>query len=163
MKFPTSIRWASLGLAPVKAIDGNESLLRSWRYGEVEIAHGQLVAIYPRWWPRFGSHWESVQDSYLRTLPDDCCRAYFAFPRSAPGFMSVLYAQSGPKTQYRTILKAAQVMDEIATLKNADAIVCQMVSDSGTERLMNRWGYVRHAFALGDNHYIKRLKRVGAK
>ena len=72
--------------------------------------------------------------------------------------MSVLYARSGPDTQYKTLLRAVSIMDEIATLSNSNAIVCQMISERGTERLMQRWGYVRHATSLGDNHYIKRRR-----
>ena len=71
--------------------------------------------------------------------------------------MSLLYARSGPNTQYKTILRAVEVVDEIAKLKNTKSIVCQAVGIRATERLMNRWGYVRHATVLGDNHYIKRL------
>lgn len=154
----SNFRLASLCLSHVDSTQGHQDRVRSWRYGEVELSDGEIVAIYPRWWPRVGSQWESWQDSYLRTLPPDSCRAYYAFPRRAPGFMSVLYARSGPRTQYKTISRAARAMDEIAGIRDAQAIVCQMVSERGTERLMKRWGYVRHAFALGDNHYIKRLR-----
>ncbi len=72
--------------------------------------------------------------------------------------MSVLYALSGPKTQYTTFYRAVVVLDEIARLRDSDAIVCQVINLQASERLMNRWGYVRHALARGDNHYIKRLK-----
>jgi hypothetical protein len=154
----SNARLASFGLSSVASIHGNQDRIRSWRYGEVELSNGEIVAIYSRWWPRFGSQWEAWQDSYHRTLPANSCRAYYAFPHSAPGFMSVLYARSGPGTQYRTISRAASAMDEIARIRGAQAIVCQVVSERGTERLMKRWGYVRHAFSLGDNHYIKRLR-----
>ncbi|MCY2986239.1 MAG: hypothetical protein NTY15_21640 [Planctomycetota bacterium] len=154
----SNFRLASFGLPSVDSIDGHRDRIQSWRYGEVELSNGELVALYPRWWPRVGSQWESWQDSYHRTLPTDWCRAYYAFPRRAPGFMSVLYARSGPGTQYKTISRAVSAMDEIARIRDSQAIVCQMVSERGTERLMKRWGYVRHAFSLGDNHYIKRLR-----
>ena len=154
----SSVRLASFALRPVHAIEENPDKLRSWRYGEIELADGKLVAIYPRWWPRVGSQWESYRESYNRTLQADFCRAYYAFPRRAPGYMSVLYARSGPNTRYKTILSAVSIMDEIAILNNSNAIVCQIISERGTERLMKRWGYVRHAASLGDNHYIKRLR-----
>lgn len=156
--FLPRIRLASLALSPLHSIEANAEKVSSWRYGEIELFNGSLAAIYPRWWPRWGSQWESYWDSYHRVLPADHCIAYFAFPRSAPGYMSVLYAHSGPNTQYKTIYRAVSTMDQIAKLRNSDAIVCQMVSERGTERLMNRWGYVRHALSLGDNHYIKRLR-----
>ncbi len=151
------VRIASLGLGFATTIDGNEKQIRAWSYGELEISDGKLIRIRPRWWPKVGSEWESIQDSYIRTLPDDLLRTYYAFPWRTPGFLSVLYACSGPNTQYKTLLRAVLVMDEIAHLRNAKAIVCQTVTARASERLMNRWGYVRHAASLGDNHYIKRL------
>ena len=154
----SQIRFASLGLGSVQSLQGNELRVRTWSFGEIELSHGQLVRIRPRWWPRFGSQWESFQDSYVRTLPEDFLRAYYAFPWRAPGYMTVLYAQSGPRTQYKTLHRAVEAMNEIASLRDTQAIVCQLVNQRGTERLMNRWGYVRHAASLGDNHFIKRFK-----
>lgn len=154
----SEFRVASLGLPTVTSVHGNEGAINSWSYGEIELSDGKLLRIRPRWWPRFGSHWESLQDSYVRALPEGLLRAYYAFPWRAPGFLSVLYAQGGPKTQYKTIARAVAVMDEIAGLRNSQAIVCQVVSNLASERLMLRWGYVPHASSLGDNHYIKRLK-----
>ena len=151
------IRIANVALGYATCIEGNIDRVRSWHYGELELSNGKLLGIYPRWWPRHGSWWEAFQDGYMRALESDRCRVYYAFPRSAPGFMSVLYARSGPGTQYKTLLRAVEVVDEIARLGNAKAIVCQVVSIRATERLMNRWGYVRHATILGDNHYIKRF------
>jgi len=153
----SNVRFASLALPSVDSIHEHRDQIRAWRYGEVEVSMGEVVSIYARWWPRFGSHWESWQDAYIRTLPMDSCRAYYAFPRKAPGFMSVLYAHSGRRTQYKTINRAVSAMDEIAKVHDAEAIVCQIVTERGSERLMNRWGYVRHALSQGDNHYIKRL------
>ena len=154
----SGIRIANFALGKAFSIDGNSDRVRSWNYGELELFNGKLLGIYARWWPRIGSQWEAFQDSYRRTLPEDHCRVYYAFPRSAPGFMSVLYARSGPNTQYKTLYRAVVVMDEIAMLRESNAIVCQAIGPRTTERLMNRWGYVSHAPALGDNHYIKRLK-----
>ena len=149
---------ANIALGSVTSIEGNADRIRSWNYGELELFDGKLLGIYPRWWPRIPSKWESFRDNAFRSLPTDVCRTYYAFPRRAPGFMSVLYALSGPKTQYTTFYRAVVVLDEIARLRDSDAIVCQVINLQASERLMNRWGYVRHALARGDNHYIKRLK-----
>ena len=153
-----TFRPASFGLPSVSCIAGNESTINAWTYGELEFCDGRLISIRPRWWPRIGSTWESMQDSYLRNVPNKVLIAYYAFPLRSPGFMSVLYAHSGPETQYKTILRAVLTVDEIARLRNAQAIVCQTVSARATERLMSRWGYVRHAITLGNNHFIKRLR-----
>lgn len=151
-----NIRWASLGLGFVESLSESHDLVRAWRYGEIELKNGALHRIYPRWWPRIGSEWESMLDSYMRRLPDDVCRVFYAFPRSSPGFMSVLYAYSGRNTQAKTLLLGVSTVDEIAEIHQAKAIVCQATNARLTERLMRRLGYVRHAHSLGPNHYIKR-------
>ena len=153
----TDFRLASFALRPVATIEEYANF-KTWRYGEIEVTSGSLVAIHRSWWPRIGSQYEAYRDSYNRTLPSDSCRAYFAFPFRAPGYMSILYALGGPNMQYKTIYQAVLVMDQIAQVRESKAIVCQVISERGTERLMNRWGYVRHASKLGDNHYIKRFQ-----
>jgi len=150
-------RLASIGLQEFSSIEGHEQAIRRYRYGEVASKSGALIRIAPRWWPRHGSEWEAYQESYLRHLPKDFCRTYYAFPRCSPGFMSVLYAHSGPATRYRTLYRAVKTIDSIARIKNAQAIVCQIMNERASERLLKRWGYVRHAIKLGGHHYIKRL------
>jgi hypothetical protein len=151
------MRWASLGLGFVTDVSESAYQIKSWHYGEIELREGKLHRIYPRWWPRIGSAWESMVDSYIRRLPEDHCRVYYAFPLRSPGFMSVLYAYSGPRTSYKTLLRGVTAVEEIARLRNVQAIVCQATNPRLNERLMSRLGYVRHAHSLGSNHYIKRL------
>ncbi len=96
-------------------------------------------------------------DRVARTLPEDECRFYFAFPRRAPGFMSLLYVHAGEKTYYQTFHRGIAAIESVARLHRSHAIVCQVTNDRLTERLMERWGYERHAPQLGENHFIRRL------
>ena len=72
--------------------------------------------------------------------------------------MSLLYVHAGEKTTYETFHQGILAIDAIATLRKAHGIVCQVTNDRLTDRMMQRWGYVKHASALGDNHYIRRLR-----
>jgi len=153
-----SFRPASFALGKLDCIEGHADELQACNYGEVLLSHGELVAIYPRWWPKIASRWEAIQHTLLRSLPEDVCRAYYAFPRRAPGYMTVIYAHSGPNTHYRTLYRGVKVMEDIARLRNTKAMVCESVNARVDERLLNRWGYVKHAVSLGGNHYIKRLR-----
>jgi hypothetical protein len=150
-----SIRWASLGLGHVETADAPE--ISSWRYGEIEIIDGRLSAVYGRWLPRITTQWHVWQDSYNKTLSPDTCRFYYALPIGSPGYLSILYTHSGPKTRYCTFRAGILAIDRIAIAWRCKAIVCQASNERLSERMMNRWGYVRHAFSLGNNHYIKRL------
>jgi hypothetical protein len=71
--------------------------------------------------------------------------------------MAINYVTCGEQTSYRTLLLAGQVLEEIARSRKSIAIVCQAVSVRLSERLMHRWGFVRHALTVGENHYIRRL------
>ena len=153
-----NIRWANLGLGHTTDATACAARIRSWHYGEIEVSKGELLAVYPRWWPKIASQWEAWQDSYLRRLPIDVCRIYYSFPMRTPGFMTVIYAHSGPKTQFKTLYRGVTVVDEIAAIWNAEAIVCQATNERLNERLLTRLGYVRHAFSLGNNHFIKRTR-----
>lgn len=150
-------RWANLGLGQATSVNGFADRIQTWHYGEIEVCRGELLAIYPRWWPKFASQWEAWRDSYLRRPPVDVCRIYYAFPRRTPDYLTVIYAHAGPKTQLKTLFRGVRLVDEIAAIWKVKAIVCQATNARLNERLMRRLGYVRHAFSLGENHYIKRM------
>ncbi len=150
-------RWANLGLGHAANINGFADRIRAWHYGEIEVCRGELHAIYPRWWPKFSSQWEAWWDSYLRKPPEDVCRFYYALPRRVPDYLIVVYVQAGPKTQFKTFFRGVKLVDEIAAIWRVKAIVCQATNPRLNERLLKRLGYVRHAFSLGENHYIRRL------
>ena len=82
----------------VPGIDGYEVIVASWRYGEIAIAGAQVRSIQARWWPRWGTVLGMWTDRISRSLPADECRFYYAFPRSSPRFMSLLYTHAGPQT-----------------------------------------------------------------
>jgi hypothetical protein len=153
------MRIANFRLGRILSLRDDADRVRSCRYGEVVLRDGEFVAIYPRWWPRVASQWDVMRDDYLRSLDRDECRFYYSFPIRTPGFMSLNYAHSGPKTQYKTLRRGVLIADEIAAIRQANAIVCQAFNQRVTEALMNRWGYVRHASRLGSNHYIKRFTK----
>lgn len=147
-------------LPSVASIDHHASEISRWRYGTVLLRNGKLIAIQARWWPRWGTVFGAMMDRVVRTLPEDECRFYFAFPRSAPGFMSLLYVHAGEKTTYQTFHQGIASIEAIARLRRSHAIVCQVTNDRLSERMMNRWGYVKHAPHLGPDHYICRLQSV---
>jgi len=149
---------ATWGMPAVTTLAGNEERVSKWRYGEVVLRNGRAVSIQARWWPRWGTVWGAMVDRVVRSLPEDECRFYYSFPRSAPGYMSLLYVHAGEKTYYRTFHQGIVAIDAIAGLHKARAIVCQVTNDRLNDRMMTRWGYVKHAENLGDNHYIRRLK-----
>lgn len=153
-----TVRIAQLGLPRVIAIEPNAAIIRSWRYGVIETTQSQLSYVGRRWWPYMASRFGAWWDGRYRALPYDVCRFYYAFPLRSPGYMSLLYVHSGPCTTYSTVYQGAICLEQVAHIRNARAILCQATNERLSEAIMKRRGYVRHAFSLGNNHYIKRLK-----
>lgn len=149
---------AQMGLLCIDRVEGNEQIVKRWRYGAIEIRDGELDHVAARWWPRLASEWESLREQLIKTLPVGVCRMYYSFPWRTPGFMVLAYAHSGPETTYQTIRCGLRTLEQIAGVWHAQAIVCQATNNRLSERTMNRWGYEKHALSLGDNHYIRRLR-----
>ncbi|MFN9419593.1 MAG: hypothetical protein ACK56W_00205 [Pirellula sp.] len=127
------------------------------RFAQLSIFSDRSISHQSRWFPRWASQWDIANDETKPSASNGECRFFYSFPWRTPGFMAVHYMTSGDQTSYRTLLLGVQVLEEIARSRKSIAIVCQAYSDRLSERLMHRWGYVRHALSLGDNHYIRRL------
>jgi hypothetical protein len=75
--------------------------------------------------------------------------------------MVLAYAQAGPRTNLATLRAGLQQLEEIAVVRQLQAIVCQATHRKLTDRVMQYFGYQRHAFSLPGRHYIKRLRPTG--
>lgn len=67
------------------------------------------------------------------------------------------YVRSGPGTQLATFRGACQVLDEVARLREAVAILAHVSTDAISDRLLLRWGWEPHASNLDGRHWIKRF------
>jgi hypothetical protein len=52
------------------------------------------------------------------------------------------------------------ILDEIARLKQSDALLCDAISERITTRLLSREGWEPHCPSLFHRHYIKRFYGV---
>lgn len=126
-------------------------------FAQLSIFSDGSISHQTRWFPRWASQWDIAKDETKRSALKGECRVFYSFPIRTPGFMAINYFTSGEQTSYRTLILGVQVLEEIARSRKSIAIVCQAVSVRLSERLMHRWGFVRHALTLGENHYIRRL------
>jgi hypothetical protein len=53
-----------------------------------------------------------------------------------------------------------EVLDEVARIKNCDAIVCDASYYRISDRLLARWGWQAHKPQRWHRNYIKRLRRL---
>lgn len=130
------------------------------RYGVIEARHGLMQAVHFRPFPKFASHAEAWLDRTTRNWrrAEDVCWLYFNEPRSCPGFLTLAYVFSSSKTSLATALAALAALDEIARIKRCDAIVCDASNLRLSERMMKRYGFVRHAQSLAGRNFIKRFE-----
>jgi hypothetical protein len=132
--------------------------LRRRRYGAIEMIDGRLKAIYLRPWPKLiscGEIW--FQQFLFLGGRSDRCLLYYDQPWRAPNFLALKYLVSSRGATYRTVHRAAMVLDEVARIKRIDAIVCEAWNLRLSDRLLKRCGWERHFHTSRRRHYIKRF------
>lgn len=132
----------------------------SRRYGVIEARCGSFGAVHFRPFPKFASQAEAWLDRVTRRWrqAEDICWLFYNEPRSCPGFLTLAYLVSSNKTSLASVQAALAALDEIARMKRSDAIVCDASNLRLSDRIMSRYGFVRHAPALAGRHFIKRFE-----
>jgi hypothetical protein len=143
----------------VSDLQQGAEVLRRRRYGVIEVADERLVRICLRPWPKRASWiearlWGRWQHHFC---PGNRCRLFYNEPRSAPGFLAVSYMVSTRATTWATCRGALCVLDEIARLKRADALVCDASNLRISDRLLKRWGWAPLGSGKLHRPFIKRF------
>lgn len=150
-------RIAELGLPVLTEPASQGDLLRARRCGRIVIHEGRLSAVHGRWWAHAGSLMEVYWQKWRRTLTSDRCELYYHVPWGSSRYLTLDFVRSGPKTSLSTFYAATLVLDEIARLKDSNAIVCNVTNTRISDRLMERWGWQAHCPNWKGRHFIKRL------
>ena len=148
---------AGIGLRSVKNIAADHELLRARRSGKIIVEYGGLRSVCGRWWPHCGNMMQVLWDMNFRPVCRDRCELYYHIPWGAPGFITLSYVHSGPATSMGTLYAGALVLDEIARLKQSQAIVCHVTNDRISDRILTRWGWQQHCLDWAGRHFIKRF------
>ena len=131
--------------------------IRRWRFGRILMRDGRLVEIQRRllcgsasvaqvWW----------QAKYGRADESICWLDYHQ-PLGMPGFLTLDYIRSGKKAGYKTFVGAGHVLDDIARLRGASAIVAHVTNGTISDRLLERLGWEQHLQQWSGRHWIKRF------
>jgi hypothetical protein len=143
----------------VTDLDEGAEVLRRRAYGVIEAVGGQFRRVVLRPWPKLVSlpeilllgRWRHRRRNSDRTL------LYYNQPRRLPNFLAVAYVVSSKGASYRTSRRALETLDEIARLKQTDAIVCDVSNWRISRRALARWGWEPHCPSRWHRHYIKRF------
>jgi len=131
--------------------------LRRWRCGRIVMRDGRLVEIQRRmtagntsvaqvWWhAKFGRRNDSL------------CWLDYHQPGGMPGFLTLDYIHSGRRAGYKSFVGAANVLDEIARLRGALAIVAHVTNGNISDKFLRRIGWEPHLEHWQGRHWIKRF------
>jgi len=139
--------------------------LRRRRFGVIEVAQGQFRRIVLRPVPKLISAPEILLFGgwhHARTAGDRI-RLYYNQPWRSPNFLVLAYALSSRHTTYRSLCRALAVLDEIARLKAADALLCDVGNWRVSTEILARWSWEPHCPSRWHRHYIKRLAPSAAE
>lgn len=147
----------------VSDLADSDGVLRRRRYGVIEMCEGRLQAVHLRPWPTLFT-WRQLffpGAAPHSTARGDRCWLYYNQPRCCPGYLALKYVVSTRRCTLATFRGSLTVLDRIAALKDAQAIVCHVANLRISDRLLARWGWERHLWDSPLRHYIKRFPAGG--
>jgi hypothetical protein len=148
--------------ATVTDWEADHEKLRRGRYGIIETAAGQLVAVHFRPLPKLLSWPEvwPVGDGYHAGGESDRCYLYFNQPWRFPNFIALKYIVSTHGAGYASFRAALAALDRLAELKAIDALLCDAANTRISDRLLERFGWAPHKPQHWRRNYIKRFYGV---
>jgi hypothetical protein len=146
-------------ISTVTEIFTQADLLRRRRYGVIETADGRFRRIRLRWFPKLISasdvwFWGHA---FHRRRAGDRLWLYYNQPRRHAKYLVLKYVVSTRGGSLASLVRALDVLDEIARLKGSDALLCDAANRRVSGRLMERWGWAPHCPARWHRHFIKRF------
>lgn len=134
-------------------------VVRRRRYGVIEMAEGRFRQLRLRPFAKFYTPFDFFLrgESYHRSRSGDRCLLYYNQPRQFSNFLALKYIVSTRDATLATVSGALDVLDQIAEIKRADALLCEVANFRISERILVRWGWVPHAPSRWRRNFIKRF------
>jgi hypothetical protein len=140
---------------------GADTLCRR-RYGVIELADGRFRRVLLRPVPKIASVPGIMLIGGWRHehCRGDRVRLFYNQPRRFSNFLVLKYVESTSGARLGTVVRGLAVLDEIARLKQSDALLCDVANGRITTKLLGRWGWEPHCPTRFHRHYIKRFYGV---
>jgi hypothetical protein len=143
----------------VTDLHSQAAAIRSRRYGVIDVVDGRFARVRLRPWPKIasvieGKFWGEWRHGRAR---GDRCSLHYNQPHRFSNFLAAAYAWSSRECSVRTIRTVLRVLDDIAQIKGTDAILCDVIGSDISDRLLERWGWERHAPSMFHRNYIRRF------
>ena len=129
-------------------------------YGIIVVKNGEFSCIKFKPWPKIIS---SLEVGILGTrthssgVQQDRCLLYYNQPFFHKRYLALKYVVSNRGTSFRSFRLATRVLDEVARIKQSNAIVCEVTNPSISNRLLKRWGWEKHLNDHPSRNFIKRF------
>ena len=143
----------------VHDINAEQHILMTRAYGMIETSRGKFVRVQLKPWPKVGSIVEAKWFSHWRNSrrPHDHCRLFYNQPMQHRNFLALTYIETSLNTSWKSVATALRVLDRIAYIKQADAMVAEVYNERISDRLLRRMGWERHREDSQQRHWIKRF------
>jgi hypothetical protein len=134
-------------------------VLRRGRYGVIEMADGRFRRIRLRWFPKIISASEIwfLGSTFHDRRAGDRLWLYYNQPRRHPNYLVLKYVISTRHGTLASLVRALDVLDEIARLKRSDSLLCDAANGRISARVMQRYGWTPHCPSRWHRHFIKRF------
>jgi len=134
-------------------------VLRRRRHGVIEVVDGRFRRVLLRPYPAVVSlpYVVLVGRWSHRHTSGDRCLLYYSQPRRFPNFLALRYVASSRGSSLAGFFRVLEVLDEIARVKQSDALLTDVADWRISARLLARLGWAPHCPSRWHRHYIKRF------
>ena len=129
----------------------------SWTAGSILTREGHLVLARRTWLSYKATRLRTIWDQWRRHGPPGTCELFFHKSRQQPEFLVLGYVKSERRATLSSLYCATLLLDEVARLQAAHAIVADVSNARLSDRLLLRWGWQPHCTHWRGRHFIKRF------
>lgn len=134
-------------------------VVRRRPYGVIEMAAGRFHRLRLRPFPKLSTPLDFLLRSNHahRRYQGDRCWLYYNQPRKHCNFLALKFIFSSQHAGLASFHGALAVLEEIAQIKQIDALLCDVANTRISDRLLARWGWEPHKPQRWHRNYIKRF------
>ena len=147
------------GFQTITDLTAATEALRNARYGRIEAVDGCFRAVQLRPYPCVVSAFDIAALGSLRRrmTAGDRCWLYYNQPLRSSNYLVLKYVVSSRDGALASLRRVLEVLEEIARLKQSDALLCDVSSPRITAAMLGWVGWEAYCPSRRHRHYIRRF------